>query len=88
MCVRPFRVFLVWFKKKKKSWAVFNPSLSFTGSVLSSLQSLDPFTFSLFQLGLVLWPSVFSDSVLRNLQGCILIYLFLFLRLVLRPFSL
>ena len=27
------------------SWAVFHPVLSFTGSVLSSLQSLDPLTF-------------------------------------------
>ena len=51
-----------------------------------------PYSTHLFPLlvlfSAVLWPSVFSDSVLRNLQGCILIYLFLFLRLVLRPFSL
>ena len=40
-----FGVFWFGLKKKKKSWAVFNPSLSFTGSVLSSLQSLDPFIF-------------------------------------------
>ena len=37
-CVQPFRFCFF-------SWAVFHPALSFTGSVLSSLQSLDPFTF-------------------------------------------
>ena len=44
--------------------------------------------FSFFSQGLFFGLLVFSDSVLRNLQGCFLIYLFLFLRLVLRPFSL
>ena len=29
------------------SWAIFHPALSFTGSILSSLQSLDPFTLIL-----------------------------------------
>ena len=51
------------------SWAVFHSALSFTGSVVSSLQGSDPFTFQLFQLGLVLCVPVFSGSVFSNLQG-------------------
>ena len=44
--------------------------------------------FSFFSLGLFFGLPVFGDSVLSSLQGCFLIYWFVFLRLVFRLFSL
>ena len=69
-------------------WAVSHTALSllvlFSPVCWAWIHSL----FSFFSLGLFFGLPVFSDSVLNNLQRCFLIYWFVFLRLVFRPFSL
>ena len=73
------------------SWTVFHPALSTQLFVLSSLKSLDPFTF-LFSARACslafLCLAILFFKMCRFFSLFLFIYLFLFLRLVLIPFSL
>ena len=83
-CVRLFRVFFFYIFPGPYSTQLFPLLVLFSAVCRAWIHS----RFSFFSYGLFFGLLVFSDSVLRNLQGCFFIYLFLFIRLVLRPFYL